>query len=41
MGSLVSGLVISYLKNDFLGQSTPRTIQKMWLNNESVLVDID
>lgn len=41
MGSLVSGLVISYLKNDFLGQSTPRVIQKMWLNNESILLDID
>lgn len=41
MGSLVSGLVISYLKNYCLWQTTPLVIQKMWLNDQSILLDID
>lgn len=38
MGSLVSGLVVSFLKNKFLWRPHPVNIMKLWLNDESVLL---
>lgn len=41
MGSLVSGLVISYLKNFFLWNNHAIVIQKIWLNTQSILLDLE